>query len=210
MFPLSAYHYFRAFNKEFGIHDFFASDLIRVQHRLGSSGIYIGAATMFLFLLFSVPIVLFRLHDFFNKKKPSNRFVGLISIIFGVAVWLAWITFMKNNVACPNVNDLWMLITVELIIFFTVFVRRWLFYSLFIFLPTLFSQRGMHDAKLVQKKSDTFKIEYTVGGLVKEVYLDGKINLFIDQSETVLYYKVLKTGKIRRIPVEDILSTSNL
>ena len=209
--PLSAYQYFNSFNEVFGIHDFLASDLVRVLHRLASSGIYIGAAAIFLFLLISVPIVIFRLHDYIYKKdNPSNGFVGTISFIFGVALWLTWITFVKNEFVCPNANDMSILLLVEIVVFLTVFIRRWLFYSLFIFLPTMFSQRGAHDAKLVQKLPDTFKLEFTEGGLVKEVILDGTLNLFIDQSETTLYYKALKTGKVRRIKVADIVSTSKL
>ncbi|MEN5057850.1 hypothetical protein [Sphingobacterium kitahiroshimense] len=209
--PLSAYLYFNAFNEEFGIHDFLASDLIRILYRLAYSGIYIGAAAMFLFLLFIIPIVAFRLHDFLSKKvAPTNRFVGVISFVFGILLWLAWITFVKNEVLWPNASDLAVLILAELVIFLTVFVRREIFYSLFLFLPVIFSQRGRHDAELVQKIPYTFKLEYTAGEVVKEVVLDGKVNLYIDQSETVLYYKELKTGKLYRIAVADIVSTSKL
>ena len=211
LLPLSAYQYFKSFYESFGIHDFLASDLVRVLHRLASSGIYIGAAAIFLFLLFSAPIVIFRLHDYIYKKDaPSNRFVGALSIIFGIALWLAWITFVKNEVVIPDANDMYIMLLAEIVIFLTVFVKRWLFYSLFFFLPTIFSQRGAYDAKLVQKTPDTFKLEYTEGELVKELVFDGETNLFIDQSEEILYYKVLENGKVYRIKVTDIVSTSKL
>lgn len=206
--PLSAYNYFEAFYFRFGIYDFLTSDVIRGLHRLASGGLFLGAVFFILFLIVSMPIISFNFYDFiFRNKTPSNKFMFGMAFIFGACLGLAWIYFVKNEFLLLSSKDWSTFVLIELIIIFSLFVKRECIYILFFFLPFAFSQRGQNDAVLIEKHPIKFVLEYREGEILKEIFFDGKTNLFIDQSETFLYYLETDSRKTKRIKVGDIVST---
>ncbi|MGO1787146.1 MAG: hypothetical protein ACTHZ1_10490 [Sphingobacterium sp.] len=208
VFSFSAYHYFKAFNSSFGINDFLTSDLIRILNRLASDGLLLVAAALVFFLVASTPIIAPRFSDIVQSKRISNGAVLLISVLLALFLGWVWTTFIKNEILWPTPEDMGIFIAALSIVLISVFYRRKAIYSLFFFLPFAFAQRGYSDARLITKYPIKFTLEYKDGESVNEIKFDGKDHLFIDQSERFVHYKELWSGKVKRIDVNDIVSTS--
>lgn len=207
-FPLSAFNYFKAFYTSFGILDNNQSDLVRVLYSVTSAGHFLLGLVSVFFLLAITPFVSFHFEAFITKKKDlSNGMVLIFTLILGLGIWLFLIFFAKNELTLPNSNDWKLIFLIEVLVLGSVFIKKQIIYSLFFFLPLAFSQRGNSDARLILKNPYGFTLEYKDADTVRQVVFDRYNNLYIDQSETILYYKEMTSGKVKRIKVADIVST---
>ncbi len=206
--PLSAFNYFQAFYSSFGISDYNTSDVVRVMYRLASGGHFLLGFTLVMFWVAIIPIVSFHFYSVVIERKAiTNKVVLWITLILGLATGLFWIYFIKNELVWPNASDLGILFFIEFIVLITIFVRSELIYSLFFFLPFAFSQRGAVDAHLVVEKPAKFTIEYKDKDSLKTLVFDGVKNIYIDQSESILYYKEVASSKVKKIEVINVVST---